>query len=73
MCLAVPMKLVEVNGARGVVESGGVSTGIVLAMTPEAMVGDFVLVHAGYSLSVVDESEALKTLALLQELSQEQP
>ena len=72
MCLAVPMRLVEMDGARGVVESGGVSTRIVLAMTPDAKVGDFLLVHAGYSLSIVDETEALKTLELLQELSQEQ-
>lgn len=71
MCLAVPMRLIEVTGARGVVESGGVSTGIVLTMTPEAVVGDYVLVHAGYSLSIVIASEAQKTLALLQELSQE--
>ncbi len=71
MCLAVPMRLIEVEGARGVVESGGVSTRIVLAMTPDAKVGDFLLVHAGYSLSIVDETEALKTLELLQELSQE--
>lgn len=71
MCLAVPMRLIEVEGARGVVESGGVSTRIVLAMTPDAKVRDFLLVHAGYSLSIVDETEALKTLELLQELSQE--
>ncbi|MBK6765676.1 MAG: HypC/HybG/HupF family hydrogenase formation chaperone [bacterium] len=71
MCLAVPMKLTAVNSGRGIVESGGVQIFIMLTMTPEARCGDYVLVHAGFALTVVDEREALKTLDLLKELVRE--
>jgi len=63
------MKLVAVEGTRGVTESGGVRTSVVLTMTPEAKCGDYLLIHAGFALTVIDETEALKTLDLLKELA----
>ena len=68
MCLAIPMKVVEISAKSAVVEQGGVSLTISIALTPEATYGDFVLVHAGYALSVMDELEATRTLDALREI-----
>lgn len=67
MCLAVPMKLVSREDLKGVVELSGVRREISLMLLPEAEVGDYVLVHAGYAIARVDEREAEETLHLLRE------
>ena len=76
MCLAVPGKLVSVVDdpepalRRGKVDFGGVKKEISLAFTPEAAVGNYVLVHVGYALSVVDEEEAQKIFEVLKEMQE---
>ncbi len=74
MCLAVPGRLVKITeegGLRfGSIDFDGLDVTACLELTPEAHVGDFVLVHAGMALQVVDEIEAEKTLALIRELSE---
>ena len=67
MCLAVPMKIVESDGAIATAEISGVRREVDLTLLPEAGVGDYVIVHAGFAISVLDEEEAQKTLALLAE------
>ncbi len=67
MCLAIPMKLVERDELGGVAEVDGVQRQVSLIFVPEAEKGDFVLVHAGYAISQVDEEEAEKSLELLRE------
>ncbi len=75
MCLAVPGKLIEIAGGPdgtptgrvGTVDFQGSRLEIGLAFTPEAAVGDWLLVHAGYALSVLDEAEALETWKYLKE------
>jgi len=62
-----------VNGFEGEVEIGGVGRTISLWLTPEAQVGDYVYVHTGYAISVVDEEEALESLRLLRELAETYP
>ena len=69
MCLAIPMKLVERDELGGVAEVDGVQRQVSLIFVPEAKKGDFVLVHAGYAISQVDEEEAAKSLELLREYS----
>jgi len=54
-------------------EVGGVERSISLMLTPEAQVGDYVLVHTGFAISIVDEQEAQETLRLLRELAEFQP
>jgi hydrogenase expression/formation protein HypC len=54
----------------GLVELGGVSRQVSLMLTPEARVGDYVLVHTGFAISVLDEKEAQETLALFAEIEQ---
>lgn len=68
MCLAVPMKLVAREGLLGVVELDGVQREVSLMLLPDAQVGHYLLVHAGYAISQVDEQEAETTLALLREV-----
>jgi hydrogenase expression/formation protein HypC len=67
MCLAIPMVLVERNEFEGVAEIDGVQRRISVMYVPEADVGDFVLVHAGYAIGQVDAEEAARTLDLLRE------
>ena len=75
MCLAVPGKLLEVEGpaddpllSSGRVSFGGVVKPVSLACTPEAKAGDYVLVHVGVAISVVDPDEAEQTLRYLREM-----
>ena len=69
MCLAIPAQVTSTAGLEAEVEVGGVMRTISLWLTPEAKVGDYVYVHAGYAISVVDEEEAQESLRLLQELA----
>lgn len=69
MCLAVPVKIVSINGDEAETEIGGVRRRISIVFTPEAKVGDYVLLHTGYAIGVVDEAEAQETLKLLEEMA----
>jgi hydrogenase expression/formation protein HypC len=69
MCLAIPMVLVERNEFEGVAEVDGVQRRISVMYVPEAEVGDYVLVHAGFAIGQVDADEAAKTLEMLREYS----
>ncbi len=69
MCLAIPMVLVERNEFEGLAEIDGVQRRISVMYVPEAEVGDYVLVHAGYAIGQVDAEEAAKTLEMLREYS----
>jgi len=73
MCLAVPGELLSIEGDDPLTREGRIAfAGIVkranLAYVPEASVGDFVLVHAGFAISVIDEAEARRTLDYLDEM-----
>ena len=68
MCLAVPAKLLEVDGALGKVELYGVTREVSMMLLPEAKVGDHVLVHAGFAMQIVDEKEFEEMNALLAEM-----
>jgi len=70
MCLAVPLRIVRIEGAMAEVELGGVLRQVSLVLTPEVQVGDYVLVHAGFAISRLDEREAQETLALFAELEE---
>jgi hydrogenase expression/formation protein HypC len=69
MCLAIPAQIQSIDGFEAQVEIGQVGRAISVVLTPEAQVGDYVYVHTGYAISVVDEAEALESLRLLQELA----
>jgi len=67
VCLAVPGKIITKEGETGTVELGGVKRTVGLQLVPESKPGDWVLLHAGFALQVVDEEEARITLELLEE------
>jgi hydrogenase expression/formation protein HypC len=68
MCLAVPAQVIAINGDEAHVDMSGVRLRISVALTPEVRVGDYVLVHTGFSINVLDEQEAQETLRLFEEL-----
>ncbi|BCS35498.1 hydrogenase assembly protein HypC [Luteitalea sp. TBR-22] len=73
MCLAVPGRLLDIEGDDPLLRSGRVDfSGIVkqvnLAYVPEAVVGDYVMVHVGFAIAKVDEDEATRVLAYLSEM-----
>jgi hydrogenase expression/formation protein HypC len=73
MCLAVPGRVLSIEGAdpafrTGNVDFCGVRKSVNLAFTPEVELGDFVLVHVGFAISRVDEEEAARTYAYLKEI-----
>ncbi len=68
MCLAIPMKVVSISGQEAVVEQSGVTRRARLDLVPNAAVGDYVLIHAGFAIATVSEEDARDNLSLLQEL-----
>ncbi|MCB1496277.1 MAG: HypC/HybG/HupF family hydrogenase formation chaperone [Bauldia sp.] len=75
MCLAVPGRILSVTGddplmRLGRVDFGGVLKEINLAYTPEAKIGDHVLVHVGFAISVIDEAEAEQVFSHLREIGE---
>ena len=73
MCLAVPAKIESIVGQEARVDVGGVGRTINIMLTPEAKVGDYVYIHTGFAISIVDEAEALESLRLLRELAETYP
>ena len=72
MCLAVPGKIVEIYNTGGLkmakVDFGGVTREACLEYIPDAQVGDYTVIHVGFAINRLDESEAQESLALLQEI-----
>jgi len=76
MCLAIPGKVLDIEGGdpvflHGRVDFSGIRKEISLAYTPDVKPGDYVLVHAGFALQIIDEQEAQRSLQTLEELFQE--
>lgn len=75
MCLAVPGKIISINEQEAIERMGRVSFGgvikeVSLAYVPEAHVGDYVIVHVGFALSIVDESEASRVFEYLEQMGE---
>ena len=74
MCLGIPGKIVEIYASGGLrmckIDFGGALREACLETLPEAQVGDYTIVHAGFALNLLSEEEALGTLELLREISE---
>jgi len=68
MCLAIPARIVALNGLEATVDLGGVRKTISIALVPEAQLEDYVIVHVGHAIGMVDPEEARLTLELFAEL-----
>lgn len=71
MCLAVPAEVIQLDGSFAHVDFGGIRRRIGMALVPEAKCGDYVLVHAGMAIQVIDIDEAQQTLQLIREVYQD--
>ena len=70
MCLAIPALIKTIDGHQAEVDIEGVTRDVSLQLTPEAKVGDYILLHTGYAISIIDEAEAEETMKLLRELGE---
>lgn len=73
MCLGVPGELIEITQNEGLIKTGKVNFGgiikdVNLSYTPEAEIGHYLIVHVGFAISIIDESEAKKVFEYLQEI-----
>lgn len=75
MCLAVPGKLISIDRQTtpltGIVDFDGVSKKVCLEFVPDARPGEYVIVHVGFALTLLDEAEASKTLDLIREMNEQ--
>ena len=69
MCLAFPAKVIEIKDSLATIERSGVKRSASLMLLPEAKVGDYVLVHAGFAMQVVDKKEVDEMTALYAEMN----
>ena len=69
MCLAIPLKITEINGNDGVGEANGLRRKIRLDFIREPKIGDYVIVHAGFAMERMNEQQALDNLQAIQEVA----
>ena len=69
MCLAIPMKVLKIQGDRAIVSSGGIQRTIGINFLKNPRVGDYVIVHAGFAIEKLDTVKAEETLKLLEEIA----
>ncbi len=69
MCVAVPALILNIEGTAAEVDVEGVRRKTSIYLTPEAKIGDYVLMHAGFAIKVIDVKEAQETIALLKEIN----
>ena len=69
MCLAIPMKIIDIKGTIATAEVDGITRQARLDLLPEAGLGDFILIHAGLAISRLDPEDAAETLALMREMA----
>lgn len=71
MCLAIPAKVINIEGNSAQIEALGVTKIVDITLVPEAKTGDYVLVHAGFAIQIVEEEDALATKGYWEEFSSE--
>jgi hydrogenase expression/formation protein HypC len=68
MCLAIPARIIELEGDKAVVDAMGNQFRARTTLLPQVKLGDLVLIHAGFAISTIDEEEAKKTWQLIEEI-----
>jgi hydrogenase expression/formation protein HypC len=69
MCLAIPLRVKSIEGDMAVGEVDGIEREVSIMMTPDARVGDYVIVHAGFAIQILDEKEAEENLDILRRMA----
>jgi hydrogenase expression/formation protein HypC len=70
MCLAIPALIKSIKGQQAAVDIDGVRREVSIQLTPEAKVGDYILLHTGYAINLIDPAEAAETLKLLRQMAE---
>ena len=70
MCLAVPVRVLQIDGLKALVELGGLARQASIMLVPDTQVGDYVLLHAGFAIQKLDEKEAEETIRLFAEIAE---
>ena len=70
MCLSVPGRIIKIEENMAQVDVGGFLRNICLDLCPEATVGEYVLIHAGFAIQKIDEDEAIETLEFLKKMAE---
>ncbi len=68
MCLAIPAKIIKIDKSSALADFSGIKKEIALDLLPDAEIGDYVLVHAGFAINKIDAKEAAETIKLIYEL-----
>jgi hydrogenase expression/formation protein HypC len=68
MCLAIPAKITKIENQMGTIDMEGTQREVSLLLLEDAQVGDYVIVHAGFAIHKIDETEAMESLKVLREL-----
>ncbi len=69
MCLAIPARIIEIKERMATVDMDGTRRQASLLLLDEALVGDYVIVHAGFAIHKIDEAQALESLSILRDLA----
>ena len=71
MCLAIPAKIIKIENQIGTIDMEGTQKEVSLLLQEDVMVGDYVIVHAGFAIHKIDEEEAMESLRVLREILSE--
>jgi hydrogenase expression/formation protein HypC len=73
MCLAIPAKVISIKGDSAVVDVAGIRREASVMMTPAVKVGDYIIMHAGFAIQILDTKDAEETLKLLEQIAASEP
>ncbi|MFX1312337.1 MAG: HypC/HybG/HupF family hydrogenase formation chaperone [Promethearchaeota archaeon] len=72
MCLAIPGKILEIDGNSALIDFDGIKQNVIIALVQNPEVGKYVIVHAGYAIEIMDEKEALESIEQWKEIAEDQ-
>ncbi|MBN2544548.1 MAG: HypC/HybG/HupF family hydrogenase formation chaperone [Spirochaetes bacterium] len=70
MCLAVPMKLIKIDGINGIVELGNINYKVNLELIDNPLIGEYLIVHAGFAINKINEAEAIESINLINQIKE---
>jgi len=72
MCLAIPGKILEINGNSALVDFDGIKQNVIIALIQNPEVGKYVIIHAGYAIEMINEQEAMEAIEQWKEIAEDQ-
>ncbi len=72
MCLAIPGKILEINGNSALIDFDGIKQNVIIALIQNPVIGKYVIVHAGYAIEQINEEAAMEAIELWREIAEDQ-